>query len=147
MDKIFEHSRKAEPPKISSCKRSSPEATPDSVSEPKVEHVKRPKLSASLQGEDDVVTSQPAGTVKQQTRHLPDSSSLDKASPISPAADTHSHPAAKEDDSGTPISVKKFTSPSSEGRETRETRSKARRGLVSLIRLVDPIVLGVFSSC
>ncbi|KAL1989293.1 hypothetical protein VTN96DRAFT_55 [Rasamsonia emersonii] len=133
MDKIFENSRKAEPRQINRCKRPSPEASPDSVSEPKVEHVKRPKLSASLQGDDDVVTTQPAGAAKQQPRRLPDSSSRDQASSISPAADTHSHPAAKEDDSGTPVSVKKFTSPSSEGRETRETRSKARRGLVSLI--------------
>ncbi|KAL1970792.1 hypothetical protein VTN77DRAFT_2626 [Rasamsonia byssochlamydoides] len=127
MDKAFVESlRKAKRREINPCKRPSTETTPDSVSEVKVEHVKRRKLSASLQGDDGVVASQPAGAQKQPPRRLTDSSTRDQPSP---AADTHSHPVAKEDDSCTPIPVKKSSSPS----EGRETRSKARRGPVSLI--------------
>jgi hypothetical protein len=137
MDKLFEKSRKTEPRQINRCKRPSTEIAADSVPETKTDHVKRPKLSASLQDEDGVVTIQPAGALKQPPRRLPSSSNRDQISPIPTSTDTHSHPTMTADDSATPIPVKKFVSPALEGRET---RSKARRGLVSLIRLVQAMM-------
>jgi len=134
MDKIFEKSKKTESRQNNRCKRPSAE-TADSASETKVEHVKRPKLSASLQGDDDVVVSQHADTLKQPARRPLNSSSRDQTAPSQTPVDEKSE---------TPIPVKKFISPPSGGRET---RSKARRGPVSLIRFVESTVLHPFSSC
>lgn len=114
MNKAFDNVVIAEP--VRGKRLSSPDIT-ESGESAKPEPVKRQRLSATMQGEDE----SPKG-INQPPRRVP----LPVTQSSSGAPKT---PRSAQDDEGVTILVKTYQA----SRKERETRSKARRGLVELV--------------
>lgn len=112
MDKAFDNVVIAEP--VRGKRLSSPDST-EAGESTKPEPVKRQRLSATLQGEDE-----PLRGINQPPRRVPLPVTQSVSAPKTPRSG---------DDEGVSIPVKTYQA----SRKERETRSKARRGLVDLI--------------
>lgn len=121
-------------------KRPNAESSEEPIQQQKVEATKRPKLSDSLQDDSANISRSSGSMISRPPRRLGEHPSHQRNQADSPDPESHSHPSRSGSDKGVSIPVKKYMpNPLYE----RETRSKSRQMLPTVIRFADLFFLSL----